>query len=120
MPSNRTIRLAVIGILAGAFSGLFGVGGGIVMVPLLLLWLGYGEREATATSLCAIVAIAALAAAAQATYGNVDLGDAVLLAVPAVIGVAAGVALQQRMPERAVSLLFALLLVAVSVELIVP
>lgn len=120
MPSNRTIRLAVIGILAGAFSGLFGVGGGIVMVPLLLLWLGYGEREATATSLCAIVAIAALAAAVQATYGNVDLGDALLLAVPAVIGVAAGVALQQRMPERAVSLLFALLLVAVSVELIVP
>lgn len=120
MPSNRTIRLAVIGILAGAFSGLFGVGGGVVMVPLLLVWLGYGEREATATSLCAIIAIAAFAAGVQALYGNVNAGDALLLAVPAMVGVGIGVALQQRLPERAVSGLFALLLVVISVELILP
>jgi len=118
--ANRTIRLGAIGVLAGAFSGLFGVGGGTVMVPLLLLWLGYGEREATATSLCAIVAIAALAAAAQGLYGNVDLGDAALLAIPAVLGVVLGVGLQQRLPERAVSALFALLLTAVAIELIIP
>lgn len=120
MPPKRTIRLAAIGVLAGAFSGLFGVGGGLVMVPLLLLWLGFGEREATATSLCAIVVIASLAAAAQALYGNVDFGDAALLAVPAVIGVGLGVALQQRLSERAVSASFAILLVAIAVELIVP
>lgn len=120
MPENRTIRLAVIGVLAGAFSGLFGVGGGLVMVPLLLLWLGFGEREATATSLCAIVFIAALAAAGQGLYGNVDLGDAALLAVPAVAGVGLGVAVQQRLPERAVSVAFALLLGTVAVALIVP
>lgn len=119
MPANRTIRLAAIGVLAGAFSGLFGVGGGVIMVPLLLAWLGYRERAATATSLCAIVAIASLAAAIQGLYGNVDLSDAALLAVPAVIGVGLGVALQQRISERAVSGLFALLLVAVSVELII-
>ncbi len=89
------------------------------MVPLLLM-VGYGERRATATSLCAIVLIAALAAAAQGLYGNVDLGDALLLAGPAVIGVGLGVALQQRIPERAVSLMFSLLLVVVAVELIVP
>lgn len=110
----------MIGILAGAFSGLFGVGGGSIMVPLLLLWLAYGEREATATSLCAIVAIGAFAASAQAFYGNVDVGDALLLAVPAVIGVGLGVSLQQRLPERAISALFALLLVAVSIELLIP
>lgn len=120
MTENRTIRLAVIGVLAGAFSGLFGVGGGLVMVPLLLLWLGFGEREATATSLCAIVFIAALAAAGQGLYGNVDLGDAALLAVPAVAGVGLGVAVQQRLPERAVSVAFALLLGTVAVALIVP
>ena len=120
MPENRTIRLAVIGVLAGAFSGLFGVGGGLVMVPLLLLWLGFGEREATATSLCAIVFIAALAAAGQGLYGNVDIGDAALLAVPAVAGVGLGVAVQQRLPERAVSVAFALLLGTVAVALIVP
>jgi hypothetical protein len=119
VPGNRTIRFAAIGILAGAFSGLFGVGGGIVLVPLLIM-VGFGERRATATSLCAIAVIAALAAALQGIYGNVRLGDAAMLAVPAVAGVGIGVAIQQRLPERAVSLLFALLLLVVAVELIVP
>ncbi len=119
MLGNRTVRFAAIGILAGAFSGLFGVGGGLVMVPLLIM-LGFGERRATATSLCAIVIIAALATALHGVYGNVRLGDAGLLAVPAVAGVGLGVALQQRLPERTVSLLFAVLLIAVAAELIVP
>ena len=119
MPANRTIRFAAIGVLAGAFSGLFGVGGGIVMVPLLIL-LGFGERRATATSLSAIVVIAAAAAALHGLYGNVRLGDAALLVVPAAAGVGIGVAVQQRIPERAVSLLFALLLFVVAAELIVP
>lgn len=119
MPGNRTIRFAAIGILAGGFSGLFGVGGGIVMVPLLIM-LGFGERRATATSLCAIVIIAAAATALHGAYGNVRLGDAALLMVPAVAGAGIGVAIQQRIPERTVSLLFALLLLAVAAELIVP
>jgi uncharacterized membrane protein YfcA len=119
VPSQRTIRLAAIGIAAGAFSGLFGVGGGTVIVPLLLL-LGYSERGATATSLCAIVIIAALAAGAQGLYGNVDIADALLLMGPAVLGVGLGVALQQRISERSVSVLFSLLLVGVAVELVLP
>ena len=119
MPPQRWIRLAGIGILAGAFSGLFGVGGGLVMVPLLLL-LGYGERRATATSLCAIVLIAAMAAGVQGLYGNVDVADAALLIAPAMIGVGLGVAVQQRISERTVSLLFSLLLIAIAVELAVP
>ena len=49
--SPRLLRLAVIATAAGAFSGLFGVGGGTIIVPLLVLWFGYGEREATGTSL---------------------------------------------------------------------
>ena len=118
MPEDRTTRLAIIGILGGAFSGLFGVGGGLVMVPLLIA-SGFGERRATATSLCAIVLIAAFAAALQGVYGNVRLDDAALLTVPAVAGVGLGVALQQRLPERAISLLFAVLLIAVATELIV-
>ncbi len=117
MPSVSVIRLAIIGITGGAFSGLFGVGGGIVMVPLLLL-AGYGERQATATSLCAIVIIASLAATLQGVHGNVDVPDAALLAIPAILGVGLGVAIQQRIPERAVSLLFAILLIAIAGELI--
>lgn len=69
-----------IGTLAGLFSGLFGVGGGSVIVPLLMLWLGYEERSATATSLAAIVFIAGFAAAVQGAYGNVRVLDAVLVA----------------------------------------
>jgi uncharacterized membrane protein YfcA len=116
----QIIRLAAVGTAAGVFSGLFGVGGGTVIVPLLVLWLGYGERLATGTSLAAIVVIAVLAAAAQALYGNVDVLKGLLVGVPAVGGVVAGTALQQRLPQRAVSLLFAALLVVIAVELIIP
>jgi uncharacterized membrane protein YfcA len=118
MPRGRILKLAAIATAAGAFSGLFGVGGGTVIVPLLIFWLGYGEREATGTSLAAIVVIAAYAALGQALYGNVDVPQAALVGVPALAGVVAGTALQQRLPERAVSLLFAALLIATAVELI--
>jgi uncharacterized membrane protein YfcA len=116
---DRLLKLVAIGTAAGAFSGLFGVGGGTVIVPLLIFWLGYGEREATGTSLAAIVVIAALAAAGQGLYGNVDLADAAVVGAPALIGVVAGAALQQRLPERAVALLFAALLAGTAVTLIV-
>jgi uncharacterized membrane protein YfcA len=116
----RTLKLAVIGTAAGAFSGLLGVGGGSVMVPLLIIWLGYGEREATGTSMMAIVVIAALAVTLQAFYGNVDPPNAALVGIPAIAGAIAGTALQQRIPERLISVLFALLLVVIAIELIVP
>src|SRR5215210_120505 len=88
--SPRIVRLAAIGTLAGAFSALFGVGGGTVIVPLLILWLGYQEREATGTSLGAIVLIALLGAAAHGALGKVDLAKGLLIAPPAVAGVVAG------------------------------
>ncbi len=116
--SQRTLKLAVIGTAAGVFSGLFGVGGGSVIVPLLVLWLGYGPREATGTSLAAIVFIAAYAAATQGVYGNVHVLDAVLIGVPAVGGVLIGTWLQQRLETRSISLLFAVVLVASAVELL--
>jgi uncharacterized membrane protein YfcA len=117
---DRTLKLAAIGTLAGIFSGIFGVGGGTVIVPLLIFWFGYGERLATGTSLGAIVLIGLLGAIAQGGfYGNVHLGTGLLLSVPAVLGVVIGTAIQQRIPQRAVSLLFAALLVGVAIELIV-
>ncbi|HMD57726.1 MAG TPA: sulfite exporter TauE/SafE family protein [Solirubrobacteraceae bacterium] len=116
--SRRTLRLAVIGTLAGLFSGLFGVGGGSVIVPLLVLWLGYDERAATATSLAAIVFIAGFAAAVQGLYGNVHVLDALLIGVPAVGGVVLGTWLQQRLSGRTITLLFSLLLLASAAELL--
>jgi uncharacterized membrane protein YfcA len=117
---DRLLKLVAIGTAAGAFSGLLGVGGGTVIVPLLILWLGYGEREATGTSLAAIVVIAALATAGQALYGNVDVEKWLVVAVPALAGVVAGTALQQRLGERVVALLFAALLLATALALMLP
>lgn len=119
MPRARTLSLAAIGTMAGLFSGLFGVGGGTVIVPLLILWHGFDEREATGTSLAAIVLIAAVAAGVQGAYGNVHVGDGLLVGIPALGGVLAGTWLQQRVPMRALSLLFSALLVVTAVGLLV-
>jgi uncharacterized membrane protein YfcA len=119
-PAPRTLKLAAIGTAGGVFSGLLGVGGGSVIVPLLIIWLGYGAREATGTSMMAIVVIAAVAVTLQAFYGNVDPSNAALVGIPAIAGAFVGTALQQRIPERFISLLFAALLVAIAIELIVP
>src|SRR6476661_6579312 len=121
MASDRTLGLAAIGTMAGAFSGVFGVGGGIIIVPLLIFWFGYGERLATGTSLAAIVLIGLLGTLAQGgIYGNVHVLTGLLLAIPAVSGVIFGTAIQQRISQQAVSLLFAALLLVVALELIIP
>jgi uncharacterized protein len=112
-------RLALIATAAGAFSGLFGVGGGTIIVPLLVLWVGYGEKEATGTSLTAIPLIAIVGAVLQGLHGNVDVGKGLLVGLPAIGGVVAGVALQQRVSERVVAGAFAVLLVASAVVLVV-
>jgi uncharacterized membrane protein YfcA len=117
--STRLARLAAIATAAGAFSGLFGVGGGTIIVPLLILWFAYGEREATGTSLTAIALIALLAAGLHALYGNVDPLAALLIGAPAVGGVLAGTTLQQRVSPRAVAGGFALLLLASAAALVI-
>ena len=118
-PDHALWKLAAIGTLAGVFSGLFGVGGGTIIVPLWIFWFAYGERLATGTSLAAIIVIGLLGAVAQGgIYGNVHGATALLLSIPAAAGIVLGTAIQQRIPQRAVSYLFALLLVAMAVELI--
>ena len=120
MGGRRVWMLMTIGTAGGLFSGLFGVGGGVIIVPLLVLWLGYGEREAAGTSLGAIAIVAAAAAGVQALYGNVQVWEGLLVGVPAVGGVLLGTALQQRVPVRALSLVFSVLLVGVAIDLLIP
>lgn len=115
----RLLRLAVIAAAAGLFSGLFGVGGGTVIVPLLIVWLGYGAHEATGTSLAAIVLIAAAAALTHESYGNVDEQQALLIGGPAVLGVLAGTALQQKVPQSTLKLVFSGLMVVTAVLMLV-
>jgi uncharacterized protein len=120
MLRRRWPLLLAVGTAGGLFSGLFGVGGGIVIVPLLVLWLGYEEREATGTSLGAIAIVAAAAAALQGLYGNVHVAEGVLVGLPAVAGVLLGTWLQQRVPVRVISFVFALLVCGVAIDLLLP
>jgi len=114
-----TLKLVGIGLVAGAFGALFGVGGGIVIVPLLVLVFAFDQRRASATSLAAILITAVAGATTYAFHGEVKPGAAAIVGLPAVAGVLLGTSLQQRVPLRTLSYGFALLLAIIGVRLIV-
>jgi uncharacterized membrane protein YfcA len=113
------VRLVLIGLTAGFFGALFGVGGGIIMVPLLLLTTSLTERPAMATSLAAIGLIALEGVIFFAAHGDVKPGAAALVGLPATVGVLAGTHLQQRLPTRTLSLAFAALVAGIGIRLLV-
>ena len=113
------MRLVVIGLLAGFFSALFGVGGGIVVVPLLILFARYDERPAMATSLAAIGLIALVGAVTYSFHGELKAGAAAVVGIPAAFGAVGGTWLQQRLTSRTLSLAFAALLAAIGVWLLI-
>jgi uncharacterized membrane protein YfcA len=112
------MRLVLIGLAAGFFSTLFGVGGGTVIVPLLLLVAHWELRSATATSLAAIGITATAGAITYVAHGEVKPLYAVLVGVPAALGAVGGTALQQRVPVRTLSFLFAVLLVGIGIRML--
>jgi uncharacterized protein len=112
-------KLLAIGLVSGFFGALFGVGGGIVIVPLLTLWLVFDQRRASATSLAAILFSSIAGAITYAFHGEVKPGAAMLVGIPAVFGVLAGTSLQQRVPVRELTFGFAVLLAVVGVRLLV-
>jgi uncharacterized protein len=114
-----TARLALIGLVAGVFSTVFGVGGGIVVVPLLVALTAMPTHAAAATSLGAILVTATAGAALYAARGEVRLGYALLVGLPAVAGAVAGTHVQQRLSGRALTLAFAALVAVIGVRLIV-
>jgi uncharacterized membrane protein YfcA len=99
--------LLALGFVAGMSGGLLGVGGGILFVPALVVFAHQSQLEAVATSLVAVVVVGAVGAARQREYGNVRLRDGIVIGVLAPIGVLAGVALANAVPERALELSFA-------------
>ena len=113
------MRLVAIGLAAGVFSAFFGVGGGIIAVPLLILLVSLTEREATATSLGAIVLTAAAGVVVFSLRGEVDVGYAALVGLPATVGALAGTAWQQRVRESILTYGFAVLLVAIGISLLI-
>ena len=113
------MRVVLIGLAAGFFSALLGVGGGVVIVPLLLLVCGWDARVATGTSLAAIGLTAASGVIAYAIHGDVRVEYAALVGLPAAVSVAGATAVQQRLHARSIELLFAAFLLGVAVWLFV-
>jgi hypothetical protein len=111
-------RLILIGLVAGFFSALFGVGGGILIVPLLVLLAAYPERSAMATSLAAIGLTALAGTVAYTIHGELHPELAALVGVPAMGGAVVGATLQQRLANRTLAIAFAALLLVVAVFLI--
>lgn len=111
------LPLVLIGLASGLFSALFGVGGGIVAVPLLLLTGRFSERPAMATSLAAIGITAVAGTVSYAAEGKVQPWEALLLGLPAAVGAYFGATWQQRVPQRRLSYLFAALLLGIAVFL---
>ena len=115
--SNGTIALGLSrGLVAGVLSGLFGVGGGILFVPVLVA-LGLGQVEASATSLLAIVPTAGVGIWRQARYGNLRVRSSVILGIASLAGVAAGIKIATSLPEHTLRRLFGVLLLGAAAQL---
>lgn len=112
------IVAALMGAVAGVVSGLLGVGGGILFVPALTLALSLSQVRAEATSLLAIIPVALVGATRQHRYGHVVLRDGLVLGALSVVGVLAGVALANVLPQRALKLAFAGLMLVVALQLL--
>lgn len=109
------IALAIIiGVAAGVLSGLFGIGGGILLVPALALVLGLDHVEAEATSLLAIIPVAAVGAWRQKSYGNLDVRSGLTIGAFAAVAAVAGVALVNVLPVEVVRYAFAVLMLYVA------
>lgn len=118
-PGDSPITLAVIGAVAGIMSGLLGVGGGIVMVPLLVLLAGSAQHQAHATSLAAVIPIAAVGAATYWIHGEVHVGYALLFAAGSLIGAPIGARAMAKMSEARLRVVFGILVICMGLFLVI-
>ncbi|GIU92342.1 MAG: hypothetical protein KatS3mg011_1248 [Acidimicrobiia bacterium] len=116
---NRVVAALGVGLAGGLLSGFFGVGGGIVMVPLILWVLRADQHQAHATSLAAIFLIAASGAAGYAAAGEVDPGTGLALGAGAVVGAIVGARTMNRMSVPALQLAFAVALIVAGIRMVV-
>src|SRR3954468_13223908 len=117
-PRAQVIWAAVNGVMAGVLAGLLGVGGGVLFVPALTVFLGLDQVDAEATSLLAIMPMALVGAWRQTRYGNMRVRDAAVLGPLAIPGAVAGVAIVNVVPERAVQVAFAGLMLVIAFRLV--
>ncbi len=112
------IATVAIGLAAGVVAGLLGVGGGVLFVPGLVIFMDLTQHQAEATSLLAIVPVAIVGAVVQDRYGNVRREDALRLGLFSVVGAAAGVALANALSGKALQVGFALFMLFVAGQLV--
>lgn len=116
-PRSSILVLAVLGALTGLLSGLFGIGGGVVLVPMLVMFLGFQQRLAAGTSVAAILPAAIVGGIGYGVQGNVDWITAIALAVGVIVGAQIGSYLLSRVPTGFLRWLFMAFLAAVVVSL---
>jgi len=109
---------ALIALAGGLAGGLVGVGGGVLFVPALTIFLGLSQVEGESTSLLMIVIVALVGAARQNAYGNLSLRDALVIGVLSPLGVLIGVVVANEVPQRALELSFAALVLFVAYGLV--
>lgn len=112
------VAAVAVGLAAGVVAGMLGVGGGILFVPGLALFLGLSQLEAAGTSLLAMIPVAIVGAARQQRYGNLRLREGGLVGTLAAGGVFAGVVMANRLPERALQIGFAVVLLVTAAQLV--
>lgn len=118
--TNATVKLVAIGLTAGLFSTLFGVGGGLVVVPMLLWLLRMDAKAATATSLAGICITAIAGASDHAALGNVNVVKALEIGLPATVGVLVGIALKHRISSTALVYAFSAFMLLVAARMALP
>ena len=112
------VAAALLGFLGGTLGGLVGVGGGILFVPALAIFLDQSQIHAESTSLLAIVPVALVGAWRQRGYGNVRVRDGLLVGALSPLGVVAGVVVSNAVPERTLELMFAALALVLAAQLL--
>jgi uncharacterized membrane protein YfcA len=117
---HKVSKAVAVGLVAGTLSGLFGVGGGFIMVPLFVLWLGVEQKRAHATSLAAIIPIAVTAATGYALHREVDWSAGALVLAGSIFGANYGVRLLHRLHLRRIQFGFAALLIVTALRLLWP
>jgi uncharacterized membrane protein YfcA len=109
---------ALIALTGGLAGGLVGVGGGVLFVPALTLFIGLSQVEGESTSLLMIVVVALVGAYRQNAYGNLNIRDALIIGILSPLGVLIGVVVANEVPQRALELTFAALVLFVAYGLV--
>jgi len=118
LPKVSVYPLIGIGIVSGLFAAMFGIGGGVVIVPLLILLTRMPPRIAAATSLATLLLTSMIGTARYAGSGHIDWVAAIVIGVPAVVGVVIGIYFQKRLPADWLIIGFGVLIIAIGLKLV--